>query len=313
MHRFLALLFFVSLSSAKVILDTPAGVKKFPYVKYDRVWTGTPAEREDVAVPNVVITYGKGESKSVIAVASEVAYYLGQWTEDPGLTPRLVRKGRIPSIILPLDRAFATGRNMILLGTNNPVVKSLNITFRGPTLKAVQWKGRKVLIVGGRNPQEVVRAGRFLARRIIGFKAGAYRTFFSFVKLRGMIEKGEFDSALDLLMNPSGVSACGKNLSLAAPMVLRFPQEVKKVVKRRNEILYLKLVRALKERDQDGSRSLWKKAMITCYQCHQGLGIPRLRKFVPSETYHSKHQRIAKSWGMDCTSCHERVTEIRGY
>ena len=309
----LLLLLWLAVASGRVFLDTPGEVKKFPFIKYDTVWKGTPAERSDVAVPNVVITYGKAEDKKVVSVSAEIAYYLGQWTDDPGLSPRLVRKGRTPSIILPLDRAFATGRNMILVGTKNPIVRSLGISFKGPTLKVVEWKGRKVLIVGGRNPSEVFSAGRFLARRIIGFKAGAYRTFFSFVKLRGMIEKGEYSSAYHLLMSPEGVSACGKNLSLMAPKVLKFPKEVKTVVKRRNRILYSQLASALREGDGERARSLWKKAMVTCYQCHQGLGIQRLRKFVPAESIHSKHQRIAQNWGMSCTSCHQQITEIRGY
>jgi len=191
----LLMLIIVASAYTRVILDTPPEVKRFPYVHYGTVWSGTPVERSDVLLPAVVITYGKGEGKRVVSAAAEIAYYLGQWTDDPGLSPRLVRKGRVPSVILPLERAFATGRNMILIGINNPIVKNLGLSFRGPTLKVVEWKGRKVLIVGGRNASEVYTAGRFLARRIIGFKAGAYRTFFSFVRLRGMIEKGEFASA----------------------------------------------------------------------------------------------------------------------
>jgi len=177
------------------------------------------------------------------------------------------------------------------------------VKFRGPTLKVVELKGRKILIVGGRNTTEVKVAARFLANRIIGFKAGAYRTFFSFVKLRGMIEKGEFTSALDLIRDPAGLSACGKNMSLAAPMMLRFPPEVKKIVKKRNRILYRDLPQAL--------------GMVTCYQCHQGLGVERLRKFTPNPEIHSKHQRIARRFGLvrngDCTACHRGRTEIRGY
>jgi len=98
-----------------------------------------------------------------------------------------------------------------------------------------------------------------------------------------------------------------------APKVLKFPKEVKKVVKRRNRLLYLDLARAIKEGDGESAKSYWKKAMITCYQCHQGLGIQRLRKFVPAESIHSKHQRIAQSWGISCTACHQQITEIRGY
>ncbi len=304
---------FASITFSKVILEPPAEVKRFPFITYTKVWEGTPAESEDTAVPNVVITYGKGEPRSVVSVAVEIAYSLGQWTDDPGLSPRKVRKGSYPAIVLPIKKALSSGKPVILIGTNNAVVKSTPMTFRGPTLRVIEKDGRKILIVGGRNTKEVLRAGHFLARRIIGFKAGAYRTFFSFVRLRGMIEKENYESALELIKSPAGLSACGKNLSLMAPMVLKMPKDVKKVVKERNRLLYVQLSSAVREGDKNMALNAWKKAMRTCYQCHQGLGVPRLRKFIPNKEIHSKHQRIAKRWGLDCTACHQRITEVRGY
>ena len=233
----------------------------------------------------------------------------------------MVRKGALPSIVMPLDKALGTDKNIIVLGTNNKIVRDLNLRFSGPTLKVVEYQGRKVLIVGGQNVKQVIRAGRFLADRIIGFKAGAYKTFFSFVKLRGMIEKGDFASALYLIKDPSGLSACGKNMSLAAPMMMKFPDEVKKIVKKRNRIMYVELVKALKEGNKKKAVTLWKEAMKTCYMCHQGIGIKRLRRFIPNPEIHSKHQRIAKAFGLvkikngkqNCTACHSGFTEIRGY
>jgi len=314
---FAVLLLLAGTLSAKPIMESFAAIKRFPFVTYREAWTGTPAVSRDVAVPNVVITYGPKESKEIIAEAAQIAYFLGQWTEDMGITPRMVRKGTIPSVILPLSKALKTGKNLILLGTNNRVVSGLGLKFRGPTLKVVEWEGRKVLIVGGRNATEVKIAARFLANRVVGFKAGAYRTFFSFVKLRGMIEKGDLSSALYLIEDPSGLSACGKNMSLAAPIMLRFPPEVKKVVKRRNRIMYQELPQALREGDRERAIRLWKSAMVTCYQCHQGLGVERLRKFVPNPEIHSRHQRIAERFGLvrngDCSACHSGRTEVRGY
>ena len=309
----LLFVFLVGLAFGKPIIENFSELKRFPFVTYKRVWVGTPAESEEVTVPNVVIAYGSREPAQVVAVAGEIAYYLGQWTEDVGINPREVRKGRIPRVIMPLKRALETKKHIILVGTRNSVVRELGLTFRGPTLKVVDYKGRKVLIVGGRNSGEVVRAGRFLATRIVGFKAGAYRTFFSFVKLRGLIEKGNYEAALQLIEDPSGLSACGKNMSLAAPMVLRFPPDVKKVVRKRNRIMYVDIVRALKEGNGEEAKRLWREAMKTCYMCHQGLGIERLRKFIPNPEIHSKHQRIARSFGLDCTACHRGLTEIRGY
>ncbi len=317
----LLLMIAAGLVLSKPLMDSFKEVKRFPFITYKRVWVGTPAESEEVAVPNVVVAYGSREPSSVVAVAGEIAYYLGQWTEDVGLNPRDVRKGRIPKVVMPLSEALRTGKNIILVGTRNRIVRELGLSFKRPTLKVVDYDGRKVLIVGGRTSQEVVRAGRFLATKVIGFKAGAYRTFFSFVKLRGLIEKGDFNAALSLIKDPSGLSACGKNMSLAAPMMLRFPPEVKKVVKKRNRILYVELVNALRAGDGERAKDLWREAMKTCYRCHQGLGIERLRKFTPNAEIHSRHQRIAMEFGLvrmtergfDCSACHRGATQIRGY
>ncbi len=314
----LTVLLVFTFAFSKPILDTPLEVKRFPFVTYTEVWTGTPAQAKEATVPNVVIAYGS-EDPEIVASASQIAYFLGQWTEDIGINPRMIRKGYTPSIIMPLSRALSSRKNIILLGTENRIVKDLGIKFRGPTLKVIELKGRKVLIVGGRDKREVLQAANFLANRVIAFKAGAYRTFFSFVKLRGLIEHGNFTAALRLIKDPSGLSACGKNMSLAAPMLLKFPPEVKKVVKRRNRILYVELVKALRRRDKRKARRLWKEAMFTCYQCHQGIGIGRLRKFVPNPEIHSRHQRIAMSFGLvrkggkDCSACHRGRTQIRGY
>ncbi len=314
-------LFAVGLLFSKPIMDTFAEVKRFPFVTYREVWTGTPAQVGEAAVPNVVITYGVKEKKSVVASASQIAYFLGQWTDDLGINPRMVRKGYFPSLIMPLPKALKTEKNLILLGTNNRIVRELSLKFRGPTLKVVEWKGRKVLVVGGRNTKEVLKAARFLANKVVAFKAGAYKTFFNFVKLRGLIEYGNYVAAIHLIKDPQGLSACGKNMSIAAPMMVKFPPEVKKVVKKRNRIMYVELVKALKQGNKERARKLWKEAMFTCYQCHQGLGIKRLRKFIPNPEIHSKHQRIAMSFGLvkktqkgfDCSACHSGRTQIRGY
>ncbi len=315
--RFFLLLIIVGFSFSKPILESFSQIKRFPFITYKEAWTGTPAQSREVAVPAVVITYGEKEKKELVEEAVNIAYFLGQWTEDVGITPRMVRKGKLPSLILPLSKALKTDKNLILIGTRNKIVKNLNIAFRGPTLKVISWQGRKILLVGGRNPTEIKSAARFLAYRIVGFKAGAYKTFFSFVKLRAMIEKEDFSSALNLIKDPSGLSACGKNMSLAAPMMLRFPPEVKKIVKERNIILYKKIPQALRTKDKEKAIKLWRKAMITCYRCHQGLGIKRLRRFIPNENIHSKHQKIAEDFGLlkkeGCGICHKGITEIRGY
>ncbi|NPB08393.1 MAG: cellulose biosynthesis cyclic di-GMP-binding regulatory protein BcsB [Aquificae bacterium] len=308
----LALTFGFGLS-APVEMDFKE-VKKFPYIKYVTAWKGTPAETKDVAVPNVYIVYGEKESEEVVAAAGKIAFYLGQWTDGIGLSPALVKKGRIPRLLIKdteLDRY--KDRHLIVVGVNNKLVRELGLKFDKPALRVVEREGRKILVVGGRNEKEVLTAARFLADRVISFKAGAYATFFSWVRIRGMIEHGNFAAALDVLTDSRGLHACGRNMSLAAPMMAKFKPEVKKVVKKRNRIMYRELPEALKEKNREKALKLWREAMITCFQCHHGIGIPRVRKFEPLAEIHSKHQRIAKRYGLDCKACHYGVTEYRGY
>ncbi|WP_461828821.1 cellulose biosynthesis cyclic di-GMP-binding regulatory protein BcsB [Aquifex sp.] len=311
------LVVFMALSSlifgAQVQMDFKE-VKKFPYIKYTTAWKGTPAEAKDVAVPNVYIVYGEKEPQKIVSAAGKIAFYLGQWTDGIGLSPALVKQGKIPKLIIT-DKEVSKykDRHLIVVGVNNEIVKELGLKFNGPSLKVVEKDGRKILIVGGRNEKEVLKAANFLADRIISFKAGAYSTFFSWVRVRGMIEHGNLVAALDILEDSKGVKACGRNMSLAAPMMAKFPPEVKKVVKKRNKIMYKELPLALKEGNKEKALKLWREAMVTCFQCHQGIGIPKLRKFEPLADIHSKHQRIAKRYGLDCAACHYGITEYRGY
>lgn len=309
----IALLFSGLLYAAPINMDFKE-VKKFPYIKYITAWKGTPAEAKDVAVPNVYIVYGEKESKDIIAAAGKIAFYLGNWTDGIGLHPKLVKEGKIPKLIIT-DKEVSKhpDRHLIVVGYNNSIVRRLGLTFEGPSLKVVESKGRKILVVGGRNEKEVLKAANFLAERVISFKAGAYSTFFNWVRVRGMIEHENFAAALDILQDSRGVKACGRNMSLAAPMMAKFPPEVKKVVKKRNKIMYKELPLALKEKNKEKALKLWREAMITCFQCHQGIGIPRMRKFEPFADIHSKHQRIAKRYGLECKSCHYGITEYRGY
>ncbi len=312
----------ISLSFGKPVLDSFEGVKKFPFITYKEAWTGTPAQVKEIAVPNVVVVYGKDEDPDIVAKAGSIAFYLGQWSQGIGLTPKAVKSGRIPKVLVSdTELKGVKGKNLIVVGMNNALVKELGVTFDKPTLKVLDYKGRKVLIVGGKNKEQVLKSADFLAERVISFKAGAYRTFFSFVKLRGLIEKGQFIAAVKLIENPEGLSACGRNMSLAAPMMAKFKPEVKKVVKKRNGIMYKKLKEALLEGDKEKAVALWREAMFTCYQCHQGIKIPKLRKFKPLELIHSKHQRIAADFGLvketkagkDCSACHTGRTNYQGY
>ncbi|MCS6957173.1 MAG: cellulose biosynthesis cyclic di-GMP-binding regulatory protein BcsB [Aquificaceae bacterium] len=312
----------ISVAFAQPVIDPPFADRLFPYVKYGEVWTGTPAVIRDATVPNTFVVYGLKEDPEVVALAGRIAYYLGQWTEDIGFTAEDVRQSRMPELLVSDQRVKNIEyQNLIVVGTNNDLVKELGLSFDKPTVKLVQKDGKQILVVGGANKEQVIQAGRYLADVRLNFKAGAYRTFFAFVALRGYVEKGEFDSALRLVRSPMGLSACGKNMALAGPMVAQWGEDLKAVVRHRNSILYNELPKALEAKDKERAVNLWKEAMLTCYQCHQGIGVPQVRKFKPVEAIHAKHQQIAESFGLvkvvgaekSCVACHAGNTNIRGY
>ncbi len=312
----------VSISLAQPVIDPPFVDRLFPYVTYGEVWTGTPAVIKDAVIPNTLVVYGSKEDSDIVALAGRVAYYLGQWTEDIGFTAEDVRQSKMPELLVSDQRLKGLSyQNLIVVGVNNDIVKELGLSFEKPTIKVVQKDGKNILIVGGANKEQIMQAGRYLADVRLNFKAGAYRTFFSFVALRGYIEKGEFDAGLRLIKSPMGLSACGKNMALAGPMVAQWGDDLKAVVRHRNNILYNELPKALEAKDKEKAVNLWKEAMLTCYQCHQGINVPQVRRFKPTESIHAKHQQIAESFGLvrvigtekSCIACHAGPTTIKGY
>lgn len=314
MKRLLAGLVIYGFANAQPVIDPPFADRLFPYVRYAQVWTGTPAVIADATVPNTLVVYGTKEDPEIIALAGRIAYYLGQWTEDIGFSVEDVLQSRMPELLVS-DRQLQeiAYQNLIVVGVNNRLVKELGLRFDRPTIKLIRKDDKNILIVGGANKEQVLQAGRYLADVRLNFKAGAYKTFFSFVALRGYIERGEFNAAIRLIKSPQGISACGKNMAIAAPMVAQWSDDLKAVVRKRNSILYSELPKALEAKDKERAVNLWKEAMFTCYQCHQGIEIPQVRKFVPPESIHSKHQKIALSFGFDCTTCHMGRTQFRGY
>ncbi len=316
--KLLAMMGLVGVAVAQPLVKPDFADKLFPYITYSSVWSGTPASLTDVAVPNVLIVYGEKEDPRVVAQAGKIAYYLGQWTEDIGFGVEEVKASKIPPLLVSDKQLKGMNyKNIIVVGTNNRVVKDLRLSFDRPTIQVIEKDGKNIMVVGGKNVEDVIKASKYLSDVELNSKAGAYKTFFSFVALRGYIEKGEFDAAYRLVKSPTGLSACGKKMSLAAPIVANWSEDVKNVVKTRNAILYSELPKALQERDKEKAIQLWQKAMFTCYQCHQGIGIPQMRKFKPLEEIHSKHQRIAESFGLlsqnSCAACHRGETQIRGY
>jgi hypothetical protein len=300
-----------------VNITPPFADRRFPYVTYEEVWRGTPAKRDDVAIPNILIVYGEHESKDIVAEAGRLAFYLGNWSDDIGFHVEDVLNREMPRLLAPEKEVVRLGiHHVLVVGTKNGLVKAHQIMFEGP---AVQFKAEgdtSYLFVGGRDKEETIKAIRYMADVRLNFKSGAYKTFFNFVKLRGYLEGENWDAALEVIESPQGLSACGKNMAIAAKMIMKAPQKIKSHVAHRNQILYGRLPKAVKERDRDQAVGLWQEAMATCYGCHQGVGeIPRLRKFTPLESVHAKHQRVAERFEplKGCDACHVKVTAIRGY
>jgi len=312
--KYLGVLAIIGMTFVHPVIKPEFADRLFPYITYTDVWVGTPASLSDVAVPNVLIVYGDKEDTRVVAEAGKLAYYLGQWTDDIGFGVKEVKMSKIPPLLVSESMLKELSyKNLIVVGTNNKIVKSLKLSFEKPTIEVVKKDDKNIMVVGGKNTEEVIKALRYLSDVRLNFKTGAYKTFFSFVALRGYIEKGEFEAALRIIRSPQGISACGKNMSLAAPMMENWSEDIKKVVKVRNAILYSELPKALEEKNKEKAVELWQKAMLTCYQCHQGIGISQVRKYKPLAEIHSKHQRIAESFGFYCVACHSGETTMRGY
>ena len=301
----------------KVKVEPLFSDRLFPYIEYHRVWQGTPAEREDVAIPAVAVVCGQGEDSRIAVEAGRIAFYLGIWCEDIGFgVKNVMEKGMPPIMVIDSDLPGKGVFNFIVAGTNNTLVSKHGIRFEGPTVLYREAAGRKFLFAGGGTKEESIDAIRYMADVRLNFKAGAYRTFFNFVRLKGYVEGENWDAALETIESPEGLSACGRNMALASPVMAGAPDKVRKHVKHRNRILYDLLPRAVREKDGDRASHLWRDAMKTCYGCHQGAGgIPRLRTFIPMEAVHAKHQRIAERFEPTdgCKACHVSETRVRGY
>jgi hypothetical protein len=301
----------------QVAVNPPYSDRLFPYITYQDVWKGTPARRDDVAVPNVLIVYGGTEDIEIVAEAGKLAFYLGNWVSDVGFDVEHFKEERMPSVLCGEDAIpeSAPPHHMVV-GQNNHLVKQYGIRFEKPSVIHRKSGRAAFLFVGGKTKAETIAAIRYMGDVRLNFKSGAYKTFFSFVRLRGYIEKGNYFAALEIIKSPGGVSACGRNMALAAESISKAPDKVKRHVQHRNALLYKKLPAALEKEERATAIQLWHKAMKTCYACHQGrTDFPRLRKFKPIELIHSKHQRIAEraEFGNACGACHMEETQIRGY
>jgi len=291
--------------------------RRFPYITYHKVWQGTPAERDDVAIPAVAIVCGEKENSRILAEAGRMAFYLGLWCEDIGFgVKNVMEKGMPRLMIMDSDLQKTDVSNFIVAGTNNNLVSKYGIRFEGSSVISLQADSNRFLFAGGRTDQETMETLRYMADVRLNFKAGAYRTFFNFVRLRGYVAVKNWVAAMETIESPEGLSACGRNMALASPMMAKAPDAIRKHVKHRNHILYHLLPQAVEEKNSAKASQLWHEAMKTCYGCHQGVGgIPRLRKFIPLEDVHAKHQRLLERFKFinSCKTCHYNETHVKGY
>lgn len=296
------------------ILPTPTADRTFQFVKMDRSFVGTPLE-VDALVPHALFVVGAEESAALTVQAGNMAYMIGQWSNEPGTSLEAIQmKANLGPVLLDreLTEEQIADHNLVLVGSNNSIYKQLadRLEGEGSFLEVVPdalAPGRDVMVLSD------LAAARYLANNRLYFKSGAYAGFFAFVKSRVMIENENFAEALFALDDPSAVRGCGKPVILAIGHKEKLPPAMLKVAQKRNKMVFKDLRAALEAEDKESALTIWDSAMATCYGCHQGTqGVERYRKFVPNADEHAFHNLVS-SKGSLCTDCHKGVTAIVGY
>ncbi len=297
------------------ILPESTSDRTFQFVKTASTFSGTPLS-VNALVPNALVVLGETESRDLFIEAAGIAYMIGQWTHDPGTSVESIRAGdRLAPVRLDtsLKEEDIRHHNIILLGKKNAYYRKIRsrLTGTGSFIQIVEdglAKGRDTLFVSDNT------AGFYLANKRLYFKSGAYRGFFSFVKVGGLIMKGNLDAALFGLDDPQAVRSCGKPVILAMGTGSNIPKEMLVFAKKRNRIVFKDLKSALKSGHKELALNCWKGAMETCYACHQGTnGVKRYRKFTPLSEEHGYHQQIAEQLGLECGQCHSGTRSVIGY
>ena len=279
----------------------------FPYIKYGEAYRGTPFHSYKVAIPNVKILVSPDESPYIVLSTYKIAYFLGQWTKDFGSSGKQYMEKRFPNLVI-FDRNTDYDGNLIVIGTkNNLFRKFIKKNASKPTIKVVKEGDRQIMFIYG--PEDgILKAVDYISFVRLNFKVGAYEGFFNFVRLRGMIEKGYYDAALELIESPDYIKRCFKNLVIAGPMMKKMPEDFVKMAKKRNNLIFKELPPALKQGDKEKAIAIWEEAMTTCYYCHQE---KKYRKYNPLPSIHLHHNDIALYYFNNCTVCHKGYTSIR--
>lgn len=307
--------FIVKAQQTITIFPQPLADRTFQYVKVDSAFSGIPL-RSEALLPNVVVVVGREESPELILQAGQIAFMLGQWVDDAGTSLKKMKQNVDLAPILfddQINKVDVSSQNFIVLGKKNQLFKRL--------AERVQITNGDIQIINdypatGSNAMFVLdlKGARYLANKRLFFKAGAYKSFFAFVKMRLFIEKKNLAAALFTLDEPEGVRGCAKPVLLALSQKDQLPKSMLAIAQKRNRIVFKDLKLALKEQSYVKAKLYWHQAMETCYTCHQGTeGLLPFRKFKPNPDVHSYHKLLAKRAGITCQTCHYGKTKIVGY
>lgn len=302
-------------TAAVQILPTPLSDRTFQFVHRSQSFLGTPLQTEALT-PHALFVIGGGEQADLYLQAATMAYMIGQWTQEPGTSVEKIKRNQNLGPILldeQLSPQHIAARNLVIIGKNNNIHPRIasRLTGKGSFIEVVKdalAPGRDLMFVSDD------KAAFYLANKRLYFKSGAYKGFFSFAKVRALIERGEYAEALNSLDNPEAVRGCGKPVILAIGHKEQLPAELLRVAKTRNELVFKDLRASLMAKDKTQAVTVWQKAMGTCYGCHQGRnGITQFRKFKPNPQEHGYHSVLASQFGLKCETCHHDLTKIVGY
>lgn len=311
-----------AVSPAVQIGPTPLADRRFPYVQEGVAFEGTFLRNAQTRLSAPVLSYPAGEAEWA-ARLGDVAFALGQLSEAPAEAGPGRPEHFRPLVVADSQLSPATLRAqpVIWAGPRDRLPAALRAKLHAEVLAAgpAVWvvpgglhPAQPTMVLTGPNRAAVEQAIGYLAHEGLYRKSGAYDGLFSFVRLRGYLEHENYLAAIQLLDDPRGVAGCAKPVDLARrkpPM----PPAAQAMAARRNELVFKELRAALQAQDKAAAVTTWKAAMGTCFACHQGAGIPQVRKFKPLEYPHRAHQAIAAKAGLTCAACHEGPTAIRGY
>ncbi len=182
------------------ILTEPTSDRTFQFLRIEGTFKGSPLKVKAL-VPNAVIVIGSAEDPALMKQAGAIAFMLGQWAHDPGSSvERIKQNATLAPIMLDSEVTEKTvsAFNLIVLGRKNSIYVKIKGRLHGEgsfieVVPDALAKGRNVMFVSDS------KAAFYMANRRLYFKSGAYNGYFNFVKVRLLIEKGDFDAAKYLL------------------------------------------------------------------------------------------------------------------